>query len=284
MKKNGLMNNLTKNDIKKILGNKDNAIDYLVCNKTGKTYKELKEFKSEEIYDLVFENLDYDTLHMYVRLQTIKTKYSNDNFLIYCNQYDESRKKINEEYNSNKEWAFNPSSYEDEQIKTIRKYDTLEESLKNHLIKCEKNLIIKSYNNSRAFLFEYFLVRNNNKILPTLSNSKGVDIYLDKKWDLKNTGGVTKQFKDNYGDNWKNEALNNPKIVAKYLYENQGEERFDFNDRIFIIDLSDSIKSISEIEQICKDLNFNEVYKIDFNKEINGIKNNYSAKAMVVFL
>lgn len=278
------MIDLTNDDVKKIIGNKDNAIDFLLCTKTGKTFKELKKLKSEEIYNLLFEKLDYDTFHSYVRLKILKTKYSNDNFLMYCKKYDECTKKINDDYGCNKEWAFHPSLYEGEQIKTIRKYNTLEESLEDHLIKCKKNLVIKSYNNSRAFLFEYFLVKNNNKILPTLSNSKGVDMYIDKKWDLKNTSGITTQFKNDYGEDWKDVALNNPKIVAEYLYTNQGEERFDFNDRIFIIDLSDSIKSIFKIEQICKNLNFSEVYEINFNKEINGIKNNYTANAMVIFL
>jgi hypothetical protein len=278
------MIDLTKDDVKKILGNKENAIDYLLCTKTGKTFKELKMLKSEDIYNLIFENLNYDVLHTYVRLTTMKKKYSSSNFLKYCEQYRQCTQKIKDIYNNNKEWAFNPSLYEDEQIKTIRKYETLDESIKNHLIKCEKNLIIKSYNNARSFLFEYFLIRNNDKILPTLSNSKGVDIYVEKRWDIKNTSGVTKQFKDFYGDEWKSIALNNPKIVAEYLYVNQGVERFDSNDRIFIIDLSDSINPISKINDICRNLNFNEVHEINFTKEINGIKNNYTANAMVLFL
>lgn len=277
------MEQLTREDVKKIIANKDNAIDFLLYMNIDISYKDLIKLKSEPIYDLLMDNIDYGTFHIYIRLHSMKSKYSNDNFLKYQNSYIECSKLLNENY-TDRTWSFNPSSYEDEQIKVIRKYDSIQDSLNEHLKKCEKNLIIKSYNNSRAFLFEYFLVRNNDKILPTLSNSKGVDIYIDKKWDLKNTSGVTKQFKDFYGENWKDFAYKNPKIVAEFLYKNQGEERFDTNDRIFIIDLAETIKPVSEIEKICKNLNFNDVHVINFEKEINGVKNNYTANAMVVFL
>jgi hypothetical protein len=278
------MIDLNADDIKKIIGNKNNAVNFLVHTNIKTPHKELSKLKSEEVYDLLMSHFDYDTFHLYVRLESMKSKYSNDNFLKYSKKYIECAEIIENRYNNNKSWAFNPSTYEDEQINTIRRHGNIGDSIKEHLEKCEKNLIIKSYNNSRSFLFEYFLIRSNDKILPTLSNSKGVDLFFNRKWDLKNTSGVTKEFRDFYGDDWKEIALKNPKIVAEYLYKNQGDYRFDNNDRLFLIDLSDNIKKVPEIEVMCKNFNFNEVHSISFDKKINGVLKNYAANAMVVFI
>lgn len=278
------MIDLNVDDIKKIIGNKNNAVNFLVHTNIKTPHKELNKLKSEEVYNLLMRYFDYDTFHSYVRLECMKSKYSKDNFLKYSKKYVECGEIIKNKYNNDKSWSFNPSSYEDEQINIIRRYDNINDSIREHLEKCEKNLVIKSYNNSRSFLFEYFLIRNNNKILPTLSNSKGVDLFFNRKWDLKNTSGVTKEFRDFYGDNWKEIALKNPKIVAEYLYKNQGDNRFDNNDRLFLIDLSNNIKQVSEIEKMCKNFNFNEIHSILFDKKINGVLKNYTANAMVVFI
>lgn len=271
-------------EIKRIVGNKDNAINVLTGLNTNYSFKELTKFKSDEIYNLLYENFDYEMFHNTVRLMALKTKYSKKRFLEESIKYKRCIEIIEKEFNNDKKWAFHPSSYEDYIIKCIRKYGDIDEARVENLKNSDKNLVIKSYNNSRSFLFEYFLVRNNQNILPTLSNSKGLDIFLDKKWDIKNTSGVTSEFKKDFGENWKDEALKNPKIVAEYLFKNQGEDRFNCDDRIFIIDLSDSYKDIDEINETCKNINFSEVYNISFEKVINGIKNNCSAKAMVVFI
>ncbi len=271
-------------EIKRIVGNKDNAINVLTGLNTSYSFKELTKFKSNEIYNLLYENFDYEMFHTTVRLMALKSKYSTKRFLEESEKYKRCIEIIETEFKNDKKWGFHPSSYEDYLIKCIRKYSSIDEARIENLKNSDKNLVIKSYNNARSFLFEYFLVRNKQNILPTLSNSKGLDIFLDKKWDIKNTSGVTSEFKKDFGEKWKEVALKNPKTVAEYLFKNQGEDRFNCDDRIFIIDLSDSYKNVNEIDNICKNMNFNEVYDISFEKIINGIKNNCSAKAMVVFI
>ena len=275
---------LTESEIKKIVSNKNNAIDVLTCLETDYPYKELMKMKSEEVYELLNKHFKYDVFHNAIRLQAFRTKYSLEKFEEESIKYNRCIEIINTEYNQDKSWAFHPSTYEDNLIKCIRKYKDIDEARAENKINADRNLVIKAYNNSRSFLYEYFLVRNHPKILPTLSNSKGLDIFINQKWDIKNTSGVTSEFKKDFGENWMEHAINNPKLVAEYLFKNQGDDRFNCDDRIFLIDLSHGMKEISEIEKTCKNIEFDKVYEINFEKIINGIKNDCSAKAMVVYI
>ena len=71
-----------------------------------------------------------------------------------------------------------------------------------------------------------------------------------------------------------------PELVAKYLYTNQGEGRFGFEPRLFIINLKDEYQKVEEIEEISKNINFGDSLLIDF--KYKGVK--YKTDAIVVFV
>jgi len=66
------------------------------------------------------------------------------------------------------------------------------------------------------------------RIVPTLKNIKGVDIFFDgQPFDLKIT-----YLPQGYNPQ---EAVLNPRELARYLYEHQGRERFGADNRLFIV-------------------------------------------------
>ncbi len=66
------------------------------------------------------------------------------------------------------------------------------------------------------------------KIVPTLKNNFGVDIFFDKQpFDLKTT-----YLPRGYPID---EAVKNPRQLAIWMYENQGAQRFGADNRLFVI-------------------------------------------------
>jgi hypothetical protein len=66
------------------------------------------------------------------------------------------------------------------------------------------------------------------RVIPTIKNIKGVDIFFDgQPFDLKTT-----YLPNNYDPN---AALENPSELAVWLYENQGAQRFGSDNRLFVV-------------------------------------------------
>jgi hypothetical protein len=107
------------------------------------------------------------------------------------------------------------------------------------------------------------------KIVPTLKNNFGVDIFFDgQPFDLKTT-----YLPRGYSID---EAIKNPRQLAIWMYENQGAQRFGADNRLFVV-LAD--KS-----------NFDQSWKLkrDFNFVFNKIdqffdKATVSAKDEIIF-
>lgn len=276
---------VTIRDVQNIFGNKNNAIEYLNTVGGKWTNTTLKSESSNSIFTKVCNNWDYEIVKLTVRLNSKKTKYNLSNYEKYSKQYENVRDIISNEYSNGKDWAFNPMTYDLKLTSTVRKCGSVLVGLHDHMEDIKKNYIIKSYNVYRSFLFEYFMIKHHDDILPTLSNNNGVDFYYNgKKFDLKNTSSVTEKFKVDHGDDWLTEAINNPQRVAKYLYENQNENRFGFNPRIFIVELGDDIHTVDQIENECKNLNFGNLHKINFEYMINGVSEYFTTESLVIFI
>ena len=281
---NDIRNNPTVEDVKKIFGNKENAIEFLTTI-GNLPFKELKSTSPENIYNKILESWDYDVIKSVVRHLAKRNKYSFDEFTKNSNKYIFIKETIENEHLGNKDWAFNVIAYDKKLTSTIRKYDNFNEGLDKHILEIKKNYLIKSYIICRSFLYEYFIVKHNDNIIPTLSNNGELDFYFNgNRLDLKNASSVTDNFKIDHGEKWMRDALNNPQIVAKYLYENQNENRFGSNPRIFIVELENKIQSIEDIENECRNLNFGNPHKINFDYMINGEIKNYTTEALVVFV
>lgn len=67
------------------------------------------------------------------------------------------------------------------------------------------------------------------RVIPTLKNTSGVDIFFDgQPFDLKTT-----YLPRNYPVDV-DEAIKNPRDLAIWMYENQGEQRFGAGNRLFL--------------------------------------------------
>jgi len=281
---NDIRDNISIENVKKIFGNKDNAIEYLLSY-TNLTHSNLKIQTPEFLYNEIFNRWNYEDVKFFTRHIAKQKKYSLSELKKNIKNYEETKKIIEEEFNGQKSWAFNVMAYDSKLTSTIRKNDDFLVGLDEHLIDIKKNYIIKSHTIFRSFLYEYYLIKHHEEILPTLSNNKSVDFFYNgKNFDLKNASSVTDNFKIDFGNQWMRDALNNPQTVARYLYENQNENRFDSSPRIFIVELENKIKSITAIEKDCRDLNFGETHKIDFDYIINGKKENFTTESLVVFI
>jgi hypothetical protein len=283
---NDIRNNPTIEDVKKIFGNKDNALDFI------RTYYNLsadncfiKNSSPYYLYQRILDTWNYDNVKFYTRHISKQKKYSLEHLKTVSKKYEETKKIIEENYDGQKQWAFNIMSYENKLTSTIRNNNDFNTGLEKHLNDTKKNYIIKSYTIYRSFLYEYFLIKHHENLLPTLSNSKSVDFYYNgKNFDLKNASSVTEEFKIEYGQKWMQEALNNPQRVAKFLYMLQNENRFGYNPRIFIVELEGKLKTITGIERDCRDLNFGETHKVDFTYKINGEFEKFTTESLVVFI
>lgn len=113
---------------------------------------------------------------------------------------------------------------------------------------------IKEINTVRNDFIETLIFEKNKNILPTLNHRRGVDFFINGiSFDQKVAKSPTNEFKKNFWDNWKEFALDNPKIVAEYLYKYQDEWRFGADSRLLVVYLDEDvwIKKIAEtIERI----------------------------------
>ena len=279
-KNNDIRELITQYDVSKIFGNKDYAIEYLQYTKNF-TSKELSKKKITDIHSIIIDNWNYEESLPIIRNMAFNSKYNDSNYNFNKNQYNLVSCDLIKKYNSNTDWGFNPFDYDGYMTRYIRSSKNIVEDIPSYLNKSEKNILIKSLNIYRAYLFEYFIIKNKKDILPTLGNKSLTDFYyLGKSRDQKNSKSVTKEFEKDYGPNWKKTAISKPELVAKYLYTNQGEGRFGVEPRLFIINLKDEYQKVEEIEEISKNINFGDSLLIDF--KYKGVK--YKTDAIVVFV
>ena len=125
---------------------------------------------------------------------------------------------------------------------------------------------IKEINTHRHDYIEGLIIQDNLEVLPTLTHKKGIDFFIDGiPFDLKISASPTRQFKEDKGENWIEEAAKRPEELARYLYTHQDEGRFDQNPRFLIVcpdDVSDEI-----VERAIKQIDLKKPLEIDFTYE-----------------
>ena len=114
---------------------------------------------------------------------------------------------------------------------------------------------IKEINTERNDFLESLIFLKNENIIPTLSNSRGVDFFI-----------------------------NDPAKVAQYLYEYQDEGRFDYSPRLFIVYLDENISPL-EAKNTIENINLDEPLDISFTyrHKIEG-EIAYKTQAFVILL
>lgn len=144
---------------------------------------------------------------------------------------------------------------------------------------------IKEINTERNDFLESLIFLKNENIIPTLSNSRGVDFFINGiSFDQKVSRSVTNEFKRDFGDCWREVAVNDPAKVAQYLYEYQDEGRFDYSPRLFIVYLDENISPL-EAKNTIENINLDEPLDISFTyrHKIEG-EIAYKTQAFVILL
>lgn len=115
-----------------------------------------------------------------------------------------------------------------EYVRRIFRYDDLINGVKAKLHDDVTSYVICTwYNHWTTVLIEEHISRH-SKVIPTLKNIKGIDIFVDNQpFDLKTT-----YLPRDYDVK---DAVRNPKNLAIWMYENQGAQRFGADNRLFVV-------------------------------------------------
>jgi len=115
-----------------------------------------------------------------------------------------------------------------EYVRRFTRYDDLIQGVKSKLQGDITSYVIATwYNHWTTVLIEDH-ISHHPRIIPTLKNYKGIDIFFDDQpFDLK----ITYLPKDYALE----KALQNPKGLIVWLYENQGVQRFGADNRLFVV-------------------------------------------------
>lgn len=149
-----------------------------------------------------------------------------------------------------------------EYVRHFVRYEDLLSGVKTKLHDDIAHYVIATwYNHWTTVLIEDHISQH-PRVIPTLKNNFGVDIFFDNQpFDLK----ITYLPKDFTLD----EALANPKDLIVWLYENQGAQRFGDDNRLFVV-----LASKGNLEQSWKlkrdfDFVFSEVDKFFDNASVS---------------
>ncbi|MBM3253736.1 MAG: hypothetical protein FJZ16_05755, partial [Candidatus Omnitrophica bacterium] len=115
-----------------------------------------------------------------------------------------------------------------EYVRKIVRYDDLVNNVKTKLHDDVTSYVICTwYNHWTTVLIEEHISQH-PKVIPTLKNIKGIDIFVDgQPFDLKTTY-LPREYNTQ-------DAIRNPKNLAVWLYEHQGAQRFGADNRLFVI-------------------------------------------------
>jgi len=293
-----IKNNFSQDIAKKILGNIDLKIEYLLklnqLKKLNLNFKKITRGKNKglmklnytnnEINELVVDTWDYNISKNIIReIFTYNGKYKRGK------EAHEVMNVLIEEWNKLSlgqiEWPFSQGAFDEfvQRINSINNTgDEKDIEVKSAAVKFRR---LKEINTVRNDFLETLIFEKNTNILPTLNHRRGVDFFIDgESFDQKVAKSPTKEFKKDFGENWKQEALNKPEKVAEYLYKYQDEGRFGADSRLLIVYLDEKV-SIDEIQKKIEETDLENPLEINFtfNHRNEGEKR-YKVKCFVILL
>lgn len=113
-------------------------------------------------------------------------------------------------------------------VRRIVRYDDLVSSVRSKLHDDITNYVVCTWFNHWTTVLIEEHISAHKAVIPTIKNVKGIDIFFDgQPFDLK----VTYLPRD-YDPS---SALENPTELAIWMYENQGEQRFGDDNRLFVV-------------------------------------------------
>ncbi|HAX61801.1 MAG TPA: hypothetical protein DCX95_04475 [Elusimicrobia bacterium] len=284
---------------KKIIGSQDNATEYLLRLNDIKPIKNLKfktitrgqnvgkkvlDMGTAELWKAVVDSWDYEESKKIIRdifKQTEKYKSGKE--------ADNAMDVLIKEWQTLKlgdiAWPFSQGAF-DEFVQRVNS------EKENGFVKDEKVKVaavkyrrIKEINTVRNDFIETLIFEKNNNILPTLNHRRGVDFFIGGiSFDQKVAKSPTSQFKNHFKDKWREEAIKNPSLVARYLYQYQDEGRFGADPRLLVVYIDEDV-SIQKIREIINATDLNKPIEINFSfkHKIQGEKN-YKVPCFVILL
>lgn len=164
------------------------------------------------------------------------------------------------------EWPFAAMNF-DNHIARINRMDNYTEEEKDNITALDviRFRRIKDLNACRNDYIESLIVYHNENIIPTFKHNRGLDFYINgEPFDQKVSRSVGRAFIDYYGEDYYNTAINRPDLVAASLYENQDEERFDDDPRLYVVYLDTDISSEAIARSIIE-TNLEEPLEVEFD-------------------
>lgn len=258
-----LVNEINADEIKKIFQNRENKLEYL--RRLFERTKNLTPIArtASRIDSQIIDTWDYDISKSVIREMFMDTnKYA---YISRCRRLiDAAINDWKEKQLGDFEWPFSAMNF-DQHIHQLNRNNELTEDEKDEIISRE-SVVFRRIKNINALRNDYieFLIFQNENVIPTFGNSRGVDFYINgMPYDQKVAKSVGKAFQNQYGDDFRQTAINNPSLVAISMYENQDEERFGEEPRLLIIYLDSDVNS-DQIEKQLRDVNFKKPIQIDF--------------------
>jgi hypothetical protein len=118
-------------------------------------------------------------------------------------------------------------------VRKFYKYNEVVTAIRTGLYKSIESYALSSWFNHWSTVFLEDLINENKNVIPIIKKVKGVDIiWNEQPVDIKVTNLPKEWFKDRYNID---DAIKNPELVCKYMYELQGAQRFGDDNRLFVI-------------------------------------------------
>ena len=277
---NGIKSSISVETAKKILANRDNALLFLMSVHV----KPPSAASASDVFGLVVKHWDFEKGTRIIRdLFTRTEKYKNGK------SADGAMELLLGEWKSvcagKIAWPFSQGDFDgfvqrlnSEQTEGFEK----DEKVKEAAVKYRR---IKEINTLRNDFIEMLIFEKNLNVIPTLSHRRGVDFFIDgEQYDQKVGSSPTRQFISDFGGGkdtvnkkltlhnadsigdfknrdsaWKQTAINNPNLVAKYLYTYQDEGRFGAGPRLLVVYLDEDV-SAGRIKELIEKNGFSKSF------------------------
>lgn len=173
-------------------------------------------------------------------------------------------------------------------VRKYFKYNDIIKAIKGGLYETIKSYTLCTWYNHWSTVVLEDLISENKNVVPIIKKVKGVDIiWNEQPVDIKVTNLPREWFSDGKTID---DAIRDPILVSKYLYELQGAQRFGDENRLFIIiydkdNSSDSWKIKRDYVFIKKYVSefFSQKVKLD-SVNFNYGKNQYQTYSKILFI
>jgi hypothetical protein len=283
-----IISHLNEELAKKIIGNKENALKYLVKLNKIKPIPELASIKtstpSKELYKIIVIHWDYEISKDIIRKifrETQKYKRGIESI--------DAITKLQTEWKNLQlgpiEWPCSQGAFDNfvQRINSLSENGTIkDEKVKIAAVKYRR---LKELNTVRNDYLETLIFNKNENIVPTLDHNKGVDFFINgRSFDQKVAKSPTNQFKKDFGDSWKDYAKLHPFKVAEYLYRYQDEGRFDADPRLYVVYLDEDIPVV-DLKNKIDEIDISQPTEITFEYDHGKLgKKQYKTLCFVVLL